>query len=95
MKSPPLGGTRCPDPRYGAGRGLVLQGPQTFLGARYLLTASFAGQPASTPGPPPPILPSAPEGAIPFIEDTGTVLEVQPPAGAVEGSTAFVEETSS
>jgi hypothetical protein len=95
MRSPPLGGTICPDKNWNAGRSLTLHGPTTFLGARWVLTASVLGQPAQSPAPPvPPVLPpTIVEGAIPFIEDTATVLEILPPAGSVEGSTAFVEET--
>jgi hypothetical protein len=95
-RSPPLGGTVCPDKAWNGRRALTLHGPTTFLGARWVLTASVLGQPAQSPAPPvPPVLPpSVPEGAIPFIEDTATVLEVLPPPAAVEGSTAFIEETA-
>jgi hypothetical protein len=94
-RSPPLGGTVCPDKAWNGRRSLTLHGPTTFLGARWVLTASVLGQPAQSPAPPIPPEPplGVPEGAIPFIEDTATALEVLPPPGAVEGSTAFVEET--
>jgi hypothetical protein len=93
--TPPLGGTICPDPRWAAGRGLVLQGPQAFLGARWVLTASLAGQPAQSPAPPvPPVPPpGVVEGAIPFADiTTGTGLEFIPPPETSEGSTVFLDE---
>jgi hypothetical protein len=93
-KSPPLGGAYCPDPRWGAGRYLTLHGPSTFLGASWVLTASVAGQPAVSPGPAPPLPPSIPEGAIPFVEAGGALeLGVPPPEGTPEGATAYVEDT--
>jgi hypothetical protein len=92
--TPPLGGTVCPDPRWNGGRALVLQGPQTFLGALWVFTASLAGQPASSVGLPPPPPPGVMEGAIPFVEMGGAIQELQPPSDASEGSTAFIEDTA-
>ena len=70
LRTPPLGGTYCPDPRWGAGRALYLSGPMTFLGAWQVLTASELGQPAVSPTPPPPIPPSptVEEGSIPWVD---------------------------
>jgi hypothetical protein len=68
--SPPLGGTVCPDPRWGGGKALVLQGPMAFLGAWWTLTASDQGQPASGPIPPQPPQPppTVEEGSIPWVD---------------------------
>ena len=76
IRTPPLGGTVCPDPRWNGGRGLVLPGPNTFLGALQVLTAWTAGQPASSVGPLPPEPPlGVTEGSIPFVDIDGqTVL---------------------
>lgn len=90
QKSPPLGGTVCPDPRWNSGRGLVLQGWTTFLGVNQVLTAWAAGQPAVSMGTPPPLPPGISEGSIPFAEQAGLALELVPPD--IEGSTAFVDE---
>jgi hypothetical protein len=72
LRSPPLGGTVCPDKAWNGRRALTLHGPTTFLGARWVLTASVLGQPAQSPAVPelPPILPptEAPEGSLPFID---------------------------
>ena len=70
LRTPPLGGTVCPDPRWNGGRGLYLSGPQTFLGAWQILTASAVGQPAVTPPVTvPPILPpTGVEGSVPFTD---------------------------
>jgi hypothetical protein len=84
----------CPDPRWTAGRALVLQGPQTFLGARWVFTASLTGQPASSAGLPPPPPPGVVEGSIPFIEVTGALQELKPPPATPEGATAFIEDTA-
>jgi hypothetical protein len=68
--SPPLGSLgECPDPRWGAGRALVLGGPVYFVGPYWRLPASNEGRPAG-PAPVPPILPAptVPEGAIPFVD---------------------------
>jgi hypothetical protein len=95
LRTPPLSGPVCPDPRYTAGRALVLQGPQAHLGALWVLTASLAGQPASTPGPLPPIPPipplGVPEGSVPFADVDGTLVLVQPPAD--QGATVFIDDT--
>jgi len=73
LRTPPLSGAYCPDPAYAAGRALILQGPQTFLGAWWVLTASVDGQvPGPGPGPIPPPLPVEPlvaEGSIAFIDE--------------------------
>jgi hypothetical protein len=93
--SPPLGGTVCPDPRWGGGKALVLQGPNAFLGARWLLTSSATGQPAVSPGPPlpPEPIPGVVEGSIPFVQVGGAVQVVIPPPETPEGATAFIEDT--
>jgi hypothetical protein len=79
QNTPPLGGKVCPDPRWNGGRALVLSGPQTFLGALQVLTASAIGQPAAPPPvvPVPPFVPDAVEGSVPFTD---------------VGETAFVDE---
>jgi hypothetical protein len=94
LRSPPLGGTICPDKNWNGRRSLTLHGPTTFLGARWVLTASVLGQPAQSPAPPvPPVLPpTVVEGAIPFAEVTGTGLEFTPPPETAEGSTVFIDE---
>lgn len=69
--SPPLGESACPDPRWGAGRALVLVGPCTFLGAQWVLTAGVAVPPPAVvivPVPPPHV----PEGSVPFTDDLDT-----------------------
>jgi len=93
--SPPLGGQLCPDPRWSGGRALVLQGPQAFLGVRWVLTASLLGQPAVSPAPPVPPGPiiGVIEGSIPFVDVAGAVEVTLPPPDASEGSTAFIEDT--
>jgi hypothetical protein len=95
LRSPPLGGTVCPDKVWNGRRALTLHGPTTFLGARWVLTASVLGQPAVSPAPPiPPIPPpTVVEGAIPFADVTaGTGLEFTPPPETSEGSTVFLDE---
>jgi hypothetical protein len=93
-KGAPLGGTACPDTQWAGGRYLVLQGPQSFLGARWLMPASVSGQPAVSPGPPlpPEPIPGVVEGSIPFVEVEGAVQVITPPADTPEGSTVFIEE---
>jgi hypothetical protein len=93
LRTPPLGGAKCPDTFWNGGRGLTLHGPTTFLGPRWVFTASLSGQPAVSPGPPPPLPPGIPQGAMPFTETAGTVEVAVPPAGTPEGSVAFAEET--
>ena len=91
LRTPPLGNSFCPYPRYNAGRALVLSGPQTFLGAFQVLTAWAAGQPASSVGfIPPPVIPSVPEGSVPFATINGVVVLAEPPADP--GATAFADE---
>jgi hypothetical protein len=93
LGSPPLGGTLCPDPRWGAGRCLVLQGPQAFLGARWVFTASAVGQPA-LPSPLPPLPPQVGQGGIPFVDwATLSFQEIPEQPDAPEGSTAYAEES--
>ena len=91
LRTPPLGGTVCPDPAWQAGRTLILQGPMAFLGAHWVLTASVTGQPASTVAPPLPLPPGVPEGSIPYSDvlSTGTIVAVPPPDE--EGFTAFAD----
>ena len=92
LRTPPLGGTYCPDPLWNGGRGLYLSGPQTFLGALQVLTAWQAGQPAvSAAAPPPVVLPTVPEGSLPFAEVDGAVVLVQPPDD--QGATPYIEVT--
>jgi hypothetical protein len=74
LRTPPLGGTVCPDPFWKGRRALTLHGPTTFLGARWVLTASAVGQPAAPPIPPvePPeyvVPPGTVEGSIPFVDE--------------------------
>jgi hypothetical protein len=89
--SPPLGGTVCPDVNWAAGRGLVLQGPQAFLGARWVFTASLAGQGAAPPPPEPP--PPTGQGGIPFVDLVAGYYYDEPEApDAPEGSTAYAEK---
>ena len=90
LRTPPLGGRYCPDPRWGAGKALYLSGPATFLGAWQVLTAWQAGQPASSVAPEPPLPPGVPEGSLPYAEVDGTVVLAQPPDD--QGATPFVEE---
>jgi hypothetical protein len=90
LKTPPLGSPDC----WSAGKGLVLQGPQAFLGALWVLTASQAGQPARSAAPPLPPPPGVAEGAIPFIEVGGIMQDLQPPPETPEGATAFIEDTA-
>jgi hypothetical protein len=97
QRTPPLGRSGCPDPFWSAGRGLVLQGPQTFLGALWVLTASAEGQ---APGPPFFI----PEGSIAFIDDTATPpvragvsitpSALRPSAVTPEGAIDFMDDTA-
>lgn len=67
--SPPLGESSCPDPRWSAGRALVLHGPVSFIGPSWLLPSTSEGRPAG-PMPPPPITPppTVAEGAIPYVD---------------------------
>jgi hypothetical protein len=91
QQSPPLGGTLCPDKNWAAGRALVLQGPNAFLGARWVFTASAVGQAAA----PPPSIPPPPtgQGGIPFVDlVAGTFYEEPVAPVAPEGSTAYAEE---
>lgn len=72
-RTPPLGGTVCPDPRWGGQRAVVLQGPQGMLGGLWVLEL---GEPAGgpllpTPPPPPPVY-LGPEGSIPYVDDPTT-----------------------
>jgi hypothetical protein len=92
LRTPPLGGTVCPDPAYVAGRVLVLQGPQPFLGALWVFTAIYAGQAASPPAVVPP--PPAGEGAIPFMDLQATTYEFPASTEESEGSTSFVDDTA-
>jgi hypothetical protein len=92
LRTPPLGGTVCPDPRYAAGRALVLAGPQAFLMPLWVFTATLAGQPAVSAVPPPSIPPpTVAEGSLPFADVDGTVVLVEPPED--QGATAFVDDT--
>jgi hypothetical protein len=95
LRTPPLGGAKCPDNFWNGGRALVLQGPSAFLGPRWVLTAHLAGQPAVSAAPPvpPEPIPGVVEGSIPFVDVAGTVVVVAPPPEAPEGSTAFIEDT--
>jgi hypothetical protein len=91
--SPPLGNTICPDPKFAAGRALVLQGPNAFLGARWVLTASLAGQPGSPALPPPPTPTPAPQGGIPFVDwVAGVTYDAPASPDEPEGSTAYADE---
>jgi hypothetical protein len=92
QRTPPLGGAYCPDPAWQAGRALVLQGPQAFLGAVWVLTASATGQPASAPPQPVPQPPPAPEGSVPFVDVTAATYTLESAPAEPEGSTAFVDE---
>jgi hypothetical protein len=70
LRTPPLSGAYCPDPAYAAGRALILAGPQSFLGAWWVLTASLEGQaPGPGPIPPLPVEPLVAEGSIAFIDE--------------------------
>jgi hypothetical protein len=92
LRTPPLGGTVCPDPAWQAGRALVLAGPQAFLTPLWVFTASLAGQPAVSAVPPIPIPPpSVAEGSLPFADVDGTVVLVEPPED--QGATAFIDDT--
>jgi hypothetical protein len=91
LRVPPLSGPICPDPAYAAGRALVLQGPQAFLGARWVFTASAIGQAAAPPPPIPP--PPTGQGGIPFVDVvTGYYYDEPESPDAPEGSTAYAEE---
>jgi hypothetical protein len=92
-RTPPLGGKICPDPRWNGGRALVLQGPNAFLGARWVFTASLAGQPASPAHPEPPAPTPAAQGGLPFVDwVTGLPYETPESPDQPEGSTAYADE---
>ena len=69
--SPPLGESFCPDPRWGAGRALVLVGPVFFIGPRWYLPSTYEGRPAGPPPiPPVPLIPpGVTEGSIPYVDE--------------------------
>ena len=89
-RTPPLGGVVCPDPAWNGGRAFVLQGPQAFLGALWVFTATLEGQAAA----PPPVVfpPPAPEGAVPFVDVTATAYALPSAPAEPEGATAFVDD---
>ena len=92
LRTPPLGGAKCPDPLWGAGRSLYLSGPQTFLGGWQVLTASAVGQPAA-PSPVPPIPPPpAVEGSVPYINIAAAEYTLHSVPDEPEGSTVWVDE---
>jgi hypothetical protein len=80
-KTPPLGGTTCPDPGWGSGTRLVIEGPVATLGPRWVILL--------------PDLPSrqfpteAPQqaGAMPYAAATGAL-----PYAVEDGSIPYYAE---